>query len=310
MQDRHMFISKHLRLVFMLGLASLALFVAACDSGTPDSQVGDKEAGRANVDAMTREHANDTPEPSPAAQIAPRRSVVSERLPYAEVNNELVYGHFVFPSDMVEPLPAIIVIHEWWGLNDNIRAMADRLAGEGYIVLAVDLFGGETATSTEKARLQMLRVVENPNRAAENIRQAVEFVNTTAGAPRIGSLGWCFGGGWSLNSAVLFPDQIDASVIYYGQVTDDEDRLHSIDSPILGLFGAEDKGITVESVQRFEGALERLRKSYEIHIYPGADHAFANPTGNAYNAEAAEDAWRRTLEFLNLHLAIEDDAGL
>ena len=305
-----MFISKHLRLVFMLGLASLALFVAACDSGTPDSQVGDKEAGRANVDAMTREHANDTPEPSPAAQIAPRRSVVSERLPYAEVNNELVYGHFVFPSDMVEPLPAIIVIHEWWGLNDNIRAMADRLAGEGYIVLAVDLFGGETATSTEKARLQMLRVVENPNRAAENIRQAVEFVNTTAGAPRIGSLGWCFGGGWSLNSAVLFPDQIDASVIYYGQVTDDEDRLHSIDSPILGLFGAEDKGITVESVQRFEGALERLRKSYEIHIYPGADHAFANPTGNAYNAEAAEDAWRRTLEFLNLHLAIEDDAGL
>jgi len=294
----------------MLGLASLALFVAACDSGTPDSQVGDKEAGRANVDAMTREHANDTPEPSPAAQIAPRRSVVSERLPYAEVNNELVYGHFVFPSDMVEPLPAIIVIHEWWGLNDNIRAMADRLAGEGYIVLAVDLFGGETATSTEKARLQMLRVVENPNRAAENIRQAVEFVNTTAGAPRIGSLGWCFGGGWSLNSAVLFPDQIDASVIYYGQVTDDEDRLHSIDSPILGLFGAEDKGITVESVQRFEGALERLRKSYEIHIYPGADHAFANPTGNAYNAEAAEDAWRRTLEFLNLHLAIEDDAGL
>lgn len=302
-----MFKSKHLRRVFVLGLASLALFVAACDSGTPDSQVDDKEAGRANVDAMTREHADDTAEPSPAAQIAPQRAVVSERLPYAEVNNELVYGHFVFPADMVDPLPAIIVIHEWWGLNDNIRAMADRLAGEGYIVLAVDLFGGETAESPEKARLQMLRVVENPDPAAENIRQAVDFVNTTAGAPRVGSLGWCFGGGWSLNSATLFPDQIDASVIYYGQVTDDENRLHNIRSPILGLFGAEDKGITVESVQRFEAALERLRKNYEIHIYPGADHAFANPTGNAYNAEAADDAWRRTLEFLDLHLAIGED---
>jgi carboxymethylenebutenolidase len=304
-----MFKSKYLRRVLTLGLASLALLVAACDSGNSDSQDADREAGRANVDAMTREHADDTAEPSPAAQIAPQRDVTSERLPYAEVNNELVYGHFVFPSDMVDPLPAIIVFHEWWGLNDNVRAMADRLAGEGYIVLAVDLFGGKTATSPEQARQQMLTVVEDSKLAAENIRQAFDFVNTTAGAPRTGSLGWCFGGGWSLNTAMLFPDELDATVIYYGQVTDDEERLRKISSPILGLFGAEDKGISVESVQAFEVALERLRKNYEIHIYPGADHAFANPTGNAYNAEVAEDAWRRTLDFLSLHLAIEDDGA-
>ena len=304
-----MFKSKYLRRVLTLGLTSLALLVAACDSGNSDSQNTDSEAGRANVDAMTREHADDTAEPSPAAQIAPQRDVISERLPYAEVNNELVYGHFVFPSDMVDPLPAIIVFHEWWGLNDNVRAMADRLAGEGYIVLAVDLFGGKTATSPEQARQQMLTVVEDSKPAAENIRQAFDFVNTTAGAPRTGSLGWCFGGGWSLNTAMLFPDELDATVIYYGQVTDDEERLRNISSPILGLFGAEDKGISVESVQAFEAALERLRKNYEIHIYPGADHAFANPTGNAYNAEVAEDAWRRTLDFLSLHLAIEDDGA-
>jgi len=304
-----MFKSKYLRRVLTLGLTSLALLVAACDSGNSDSQNTDREAGRANVDAMTREHADDTAEPSPAAQIAPQRDVISERLPYAEVNNELVYGHFVFPSDMVDPLPAIIVFHEWWGLNDNVRAMADRLAGEGYIVLAVDLFGGKTATSPEQARQQMLTVVEDSKPAAENIRQAFDFVNTTAGAPRTGSLGWCFGGGWSLNTAMLFPDELDATVIYYGQVTDDEERLRNISSPILGLFGAEDKGISVESVQAFEAALERLRKNYEIHIYPGADHAFANPTGNAYNAEVAEDAWRRTLDFLSLHLAIEDDGA-
>jgi carboxymethylenebutenolidase len=297
-----MFKSIFVRHGIVLGLMSLALSIAACDSGDSDSAEADKQAGRANVDAMTREHAGDTADPSAGARIAPRRPVVSERLPYAEVDDELVYGHFVFPSDMIEPLPAIVVIHEWWGLNDNIRAMADRLAGEGYIVLAVDLFGGATATTPEQARQQMLAVVENPDSAAENMRQAFDFVDVTAGAPSIGSLGWCFGGGWSLNAAMLFPEELDASVIYYGQVTDDEDKLHAINAPILGLFGAEDEGITVASVQGFEGALERLRKNYEIHIYPGADHAFANPTGKAYDAAAADDAWQRTLEFLKRHL--------
>ena len=287
-------------------LAAAVLCLSACNPGTPGSDEADKAAGRANVDAMSQEHANDTAEPSPATDIAPSRPVISERLPYAEVNDELVYGHFVFPDDMVEPLPAIIVIHEWWGLNDNVRAMADRLAGEGYIVLAVDLFSGATATAPEQARQQMLRVVENPQAANDNMRQAYQFVNSTAGAPRIGSLGWCFGGGWSLNAAMLFPDELDATVIYYGQVTDNEERLRPISSPILGLFGAQDQGITVESVQNFEAALERLRKNYDIHIYPGADHAFANPTGTAYNAAVAEDAWQKTVEFLNLHLAINE----
>ena len=203
---------------------------------------------------------------------------------------------------MVEPLPAIIVIHEWWGLNDNVRAMADRLAGEGYIVFAVDLYGGEVAESPEDARKLMLSVVENPEQASENIRKAYDFVNTTAGAPKVGSVGWCFGGGWSLNTAMLFPNDLDAAVIFYGQVTDDEERLRAINVPILGLFGADDTGISVESVRLFEAALERLRKNYEIQIYPGAGHAFANPTGQNYNAEVAEDAWKRTLEFLGHNL--------
>jgi carboxymethylenebutenolidase len=289
---------KFLVLAFACGSLSLA----ACDSGPSEPDPADVEAGRVTVDAMSQEHANDTAEPSPATEVAPARPVISERLPYAEVDDDLVYGHFVFPADMVDPLPAVIVIHEWWGLNDSVKAMADRVAGEGYIVLAVDLFGGSSATSREDARQQMLQVVENPEAANENIRQAYEFVSATAGAPRVGSLGWCFGGGWSLNTAMLFPDELDAAVIYYGQVTDEVDKLLPISSPILGLFGAEDQGITVDSVQRFEAALQRLRKNYEIHIYPGADHAFANPTGNAYNATAAEDAWQKTLDFLSRHL--------
>ena len=198
---------------------------------------------------MAQEHADDTSDPSDAAQIVPSRSVISEFLPYAEVDQELVYGHFVFPSNMIEPLPAIIVIHEWWGLKDNVRAMANRLAAEGYIVLAIDLFGGKVADTASQARQLMISVVENPDLAAENIRQAYDFVDDTAGAPSIGSLGWCFGGGWSLNTAMLFPDKLDASVIYYGQVTEDEDKLRPISAPILGLFAAEDRGIRIESVR-------------------------------------------------------------
>jgi carboxymethylenebutenolidase len=297
-----MYRKKRSSRILLLMAAGLLLAVTACDRGGQETQQDDKQAAMANVDAMSREHAGETAEPSPAAGIAPRRAVISERLPYAEVNDALVYGHFVFPADMLDPLPAIIVFHEWWGLNDNIRAMADRLAGEGYIVLAVDLFGGKTADTPETARQLMTEVVENPENARENIRRAYEFVENTAKAPRIASLGWCFGGGWSLNTAMLFPNDLDAAVIYYGQVTDNENKLYPINAPILGLFGAEDRGIPVESVQRFESALERLGKNYEIHIYPGARHAFANPTGQSYDAKVADDAWRRTLDFLAQNL--------
>ena len=219
------------------------------------------------------------------------------------MQDELSYGHFVIPADMIEPFPAILVIHEWWGLNDGVRAMADRLAGLGYIVLAVDLFGGETASTPAEARELMLKVAEDSDRAIENIRQAYGFLRDTAGAPRIASLGWCFGGGWSLNTALLFPDELNAAVIYYGQVTDNESKLEPLNVPILGIFAGEDRGIPVESVRGFEQAMEKLSKNYEIEIFPDVGHAFANPTGRNYNAEAADKAWAQTVAFLDNHLA-------
>jgi carboxymethylenebutenolidase len=283
-------------------LLILLFAVAACGRTETDSGTTETAAAVENVEAMAREHADDTPEPSEAARVEPVRGVTAERLAYAEVDDELVYGHFAFPSDMIEPLPAVIMIHEWWGLNDNIRAMAERLAAEGYIVLAVDLFGGESATSPEAARQLMLRAVENRASVTANIEQAYAFVTDTAGAPRVASLGWCFGGGWALSTALLFPTDLDAAVIYYGQVTEDEDKLSPLEVPILGLFGSEDRGIKVESVRRFEAALERLGKDHEIHVYEGAGHAFANPSGNNFNAGYAADAWTRTLGFLGTHL--------
>lgn len=282
----------------------LALFATGCESGQSDAEKAAIESGRKNVDAMSKEHADDTTEPSPAVNTEPAKPVISQTMPYTEHRDQLVYGYFSAPADMFEPLPAVIMIHEWWGLNDNIRAMADRLAGEGYIVFAVDLFAGKVASTPGEARALMMDAVENPEAVEDNIRAAFDFVSTTAGAPRVGSLGWCFGGGLSLKMAQLFPEKLDASVIYYGQTTSDDALLEPVQSPILGLFGAEDTGIKVASVEGFRAALQRLDKNYEVHIYPGVGHAFANPTGRNYNAPAAEDAWRRTLKFLKLHLAI------
>jgi carboxymethylenebutenolidase len=291
----------------ILGLLLACAFLAAgCGESPTGADESEREAGRETVEAMSREHSDDTTEPSPAAEIAPARDVISDsKMAYAEVGDQNVYGYWSAPADAFEPLPAVIMIHEWWGLNDNIRAMADRLAAEGYMVLAVDLYGGKTASTPEDARALMLNVVEDPDLARDNIRGAYRFLEAI-GAPRIGSLGWCFGGGWSLNAAQLFPDDLDASVIFYGQVTDDEEKLRPVNVPILGLFAAEDTGIKVATAVAFGEALERLRKEHEIHIYPGVGHAFANPTGRHYNAEAANDAWLKTIEFLGRHLSDEE----
>jgi carboxymethylenebutenolidase len=294
--------SSH-RLLFLTAFLSLLVLIA-CDTGS-------RGAGESQSNAAPQ-GTNTGPDESvasagSAADAAPQRPVVAETLPYAEVDEKLVYGHFVFPADMVDPLPGMIVIHEWWGLNDGVRAMADRIAAEGYVVLAVDLFGGSSTRSPADARDLMVAVVENPALAEENIRQAYQFLVDSGQAPRIGALGWDFGGGWALNTAMLFPDELDAAVIYYGQVTADEGRLAQVEVPILGLFGANDLGIPVATVQSFERALQNLGKNYEIEIYPDAKHAFADPASKNYDAVVAERAWNRALAFLNLHLSVEAD---
>ncbi len=293
----------------MRASAALVLIWAlnACSGENSDS--AEEAAARENLDAMSEVHATDTTDPTPATEETPARSVVSEVLPYAEVGNDLIYGHFAFPEDMIEPLPAIIVIHEWWGLNDNVRAMADRLAGEGYIVLAVDLFGGEVATTPVEARQKMQGVIENPRLAVDNLQQALNFVDDVAEAPKVATLGWCFGGGWSLNAALEFSGQLDATVIYYGQVTSDSERLSKLESPVLGIFAANDRGISVDSVRGFEAAMDELGKDGSIYVYPDVGHAFANPTGRNYNAEAADDAWAKTLAFLRQELVGSSDTG-
>ena len=278
--------------------------LTACDTGSQDTGAMRSDAVRQSSAAEPVEVADDAGSVAAPTEYAPEGSVVAELLPYAEVDDELVYGYFVFPVDMVDPLPGLIVFHEWWGLNDDVRAMADRIAAEGYIVLAVDLFGGRSTSSPGDARAMMIRVVENPQWANQNIRQAYQFLIDSGQAPRIGALGWGFGGGWSLNTALLFPDDLDAAVIFYGQVTSNEARLAPLHVPLLGLFGEDDRGIRLESVRGFEQALDNLGKNIEIEIYPQAEHAFANPAGINYNARVAEQAWTRVFEFLDRHLSV------
>lgn len=285
-------------------LTLVTTFVAACDSGNTGagSAAESPVAGTPAPAANTRAAPPVQPEASPG-----ERAVVAETLPYAEVDEQLVYGHFAFPADMVDPLPGIIVIHERWGLDDGTRQLAEQLAAQGYVVLAVDLFGGATATDVSVARTLMLPVLENPEVANENIRQAYQFLIDTGPAPGIAALGWSFGGNWALNTALLFPDDLDAAVIYYGQVTDNEEKLRPLNVPILGLFGENDRGVTLDTVREFEQVMESLEKIYEIEIYSGVGHAFADPTGNNYNPDVAAQAWTRVLDFLGQHLAATPD---
>ena len=193
--------------------------------------------------------------------------------------------------------PGIIMIHEWWGLNDNIKDMAKQLASEGYVVLAVDLYEGRVATTSDEAMKLVSSV--NSSKAVANMKAATAYVKSQ-GSNKIASLGWCFGGGQSLQLALNEP--LDATVIYYGNLVTNETRLNSIDWPVLGIFGDQDTSIPVESVNEFDTALENLGIENEIYIYEGVGHAFANPSGMNYAPQQTQDAWMKTVNFLNKHL--------
>ncbi len=250
-------------------------------------------------------HSHDYPSPTPIALVEPKVPVTTESVEYVTIDGQAINGYFAYPEDATEPLPGILAIHEWWGLNENIEAMARRLAGEGYQVLAVDLYNGEIAKTPEEASQLVQAVAKNPFAAEANITKAYNYLVEEKQAPKVASIGWCFGGSWSLETALLFPQELDAAVIYYGgQVAETSvEELSTLEMPILGIFGAEDSSIPVETVEKLESTLDELGKEAEIQIYENAGHAFANPSGNNYVAEAAEKAWTETIEFLNQYLA-------
>jgi carboxymethylenebutenolidase len=251
------------------------------------------------IDHMTIAHQEDQPITSPIVATAPQQAVTGKTIQYGQIDGQPLTGYISRPEKTSDSLPALIVIHEWWGLNDNIKMMTDRLAGEGYIALAVDLYNGKVADDRTQARELVTNAFNNSEPLKENIKQAYQYLETTEKAPKIGSIGWCFGGFWSLNTALLLPQQLDATVIYYGgNIETNPDQLKALQMPILGIFASLDQNPSVEVVKKFETNLKALNKPVEIHIYEGANHAFANPSGTNYNQEAAEDAWQKTVAFL------------
>jgi carboxymethylenebutenolidase len=254
--------------------------------------------------APAAEHQHDAPAPAPVAEAAPEVPLLEQTPAYGEGARSNLVGYLAMPQDAAEPLPGIIVIHEGWGLTDDIKAMTRRLAREGYVVLAVDLYGGKTAQTPDMANALMTDFYGDPDAARRNLQQAYSYLEKYALAPRIATIGWDLGGGWSLQTALEYPGALDAAVMYYGQILTERDRLAPLNVPLLGFFGAEDRSIPVRSVQEFRATLADLGKTAEVLIMPRAGHGFAIPNSAGYDEKAANEAWETTLVFLERNLKL------
>lgn len=199
------------------------------------------------------------------------------------------------------PFPALVVIHEWWGLNDWVKEQASKLADQGYVALAIDLYRGKVATTSDEAH-QIMRGVPS-DRANRDLLAASAYLRslTNVNPTLVGDIGWCMGGGYALDLAIADP-KLKVAVINYGHLATDDASLKKINAAILGIFGGQDKGITPADVNKFESQLKALGKTVEIHSFPNAGHAFQNPNDQRYRADDAAEAWKLTVAFLAKYL--------
>ncbi len=195
--------------------------------------------------------------------------------------------------------PTLLLIHEWWGLNDQIKSVASEFAKQGFLTVAVDMYNGKAATEAKGAKALMQGM--DQKWANEAVVAWVNWLkDNSKGNGKVGTCGWCFGGGWSLNASLLAP--VDATVIYYGNVKKTSAQLASLRGPVLGHFGTLDKNINEKMVGGFEKSLDAAGKHNYTHHWYTANHAFANPSGARYDADDAALAWSRTLAFLYKNL--------
>jgi carboxymethylenebutenolidase len=212
--------------------------------------------------------------------------------------DETVSAYLAVP-DSGGPHPALVVIHEWWGLNDWVKEQAQKFAEQGYMTLAVDLYRGKVAYDPNLAH-ELSRGLPQ-DQAIRDLKAAFNYLASRPDVriDKIGSVGWCMGGGFSLLLAVN-ESKLAACVLNYGSMPTDKDEIQRIQAPVLGNFGAEDRGIPPRAVGAFEDAMKAAQKSIDVKIYDGAGHAFENPNNKlGYREAAANDAWARTLAFLN-----------
>jgi len=201
------------------------------------------------------------------------------------------------------PFPAVVVIQEWWGLNDWVKQQADALAKEGYVALAADLYRGQVTSSPDEAHQLMSGLSQD--RALGDLKAAWAHLQSRKDVKkdRIGVVGWCLGGRYALLLATEQPE-LKAAVAYYGAPPTDPAAIARIQARVLGNYGADDQGPSPAAVREFEAAMKKAGKSIDVKIYEGAPHAFANENNpwGGYRKDAAADAWQRTLAFFDASL--------
>ncbi|HUX11357.1 MAG TPA: dienelactone hydrolase family protein [Terriglobia bacterium] len=235
------------------------------------------------------------------APLARAQAPVKTETVHFRSGPETVTGYLAMPGSPGRH-PALVVIQEWWGLNDWVKEQAREFAQQGYVALAPDLYHGQVATVPAEAR--KLAQSMPHERAIRDLKAAYDYLAAMPAVEKnkIGSIGWCMGGGLSLQLAIHEP-RLAACVIDYGSLVTDPAEINKIKAPLMGNFGADDHGIPPSAVHAFEKALQDAGKTIDAKIYDGAGHAFENENNKTgYRPEASRDAKARTLEFFNKNL--------
>jgi len=210
-------------------------------------------------------------------------------------NGETTQGYLAIPEKGSGP--GVVVIQEWWGLVDHIKDVCDRFAKEGYVALAPDMYHGQTTKSPDDAGKLMMAL--RIDQAEKDLRGAIQYLvnHSATTSDKVGTVGFCMGGALSLYAASK-NEQVGACVVFYGIHPNVKPDLANLKAPVLGIYAENDKSTPPAAVRDLEQKLKALGKSVEMHIYPDVDHAFFNDTRpGVYDRRAAEDAWRRTIEF-------------
>jgi carboxymethylenebutenolidase len=230
--------------------------------------------------------------------FAAAESKVSSKTVSYKSGDETVSGVLYAPAAKANAkLPAIVVIHEWWGLNDWVKQQAEELAAQGYETLAVDLYRGKVATTRDEAHELMSGLPAS--RAIRDLKAAVAYLKSqpNVNPEKIGAIGWCMGGGYSAQLAVAEPT-LAADVVNYGPLPESDSDAKAIHAKMLGNFGGKDQGIPAEAVHRFEEQMKANGNPVDFKIYPDAGHGFQNPiNGKGYNPGATADAKKRFNDF-------------
>ncbi len=211
-----------------------------------------------------------------------------------------LHGYLALPATS-GPHPAVVLVHERWGLDDYMRENARKFAKLGYVALAVDLYS-ESTTDPAVAQWLAAGVQRDAPGALDNLEQAVTYLKNRSDVDddRVASVGWDFGGAWAYQMAKNDLG-VKATVMYYGQFGVDDD-VSQMKADILGHFGEADRTITIDDVHEFQATLQTRNGLHDVYIYPNADNGFANPSSPAYDKQAAKIAWERTVNFLTTSL--------